>query len=376
MRLIYASNYGFSVSSENAIVEYDIDLSQCVRCFHIQKSPLPEVLDSIYVNYQSDHILPHMEQVKFAQGGSKSCSQVVLENVKAFLPNSHYLHMLDYGAGGGGMLKSFLERYPHSHVFAYDVSTHNREIFEQMQGFAGFYENLEEMTREFECITLIHTLEHIADLDSVLSRLYGLLSEDGALVIQVPNVAQNLWDVFVYDHIHHFTPESLRAVCEKNGFKVFIPQKQIPRQITFVLKKPACADQEGQSGVDSETTAFNGTQDRAHFDLQRFKNILRQVENYSAQRMGKNRENPARSDQIYVFGTTPPSSFVARLLGENLKGFIDEDMRKVEKMHLGRMIYEPTHLQDSESVVLMPLGAGLAQAMREKYHLNRIVEVF
>lgn len=102
MRLIYVSNYGFSISSENVIVEHDIDLSQCAHCLHIQKSPLPEVLDSIYADYQSDHILPHMEQVKFGQGGSKSCSQVVLENVKAFLPNSPYLCMLDYGAGGGG----------------------------------------------------------------------------------------------------------------------------------------------------------------------------------------------------------------------------------------------------------------------------------
>lgn len=274
------------------------------------------------------------------------------------------------------MLKSFLEIYPHSHVFAYDVSAHNREIFEQMQGFAGFYENLEEITREFECITLIHTLEHIADLDSVLSQLYGLLSENGALIIQVPNVAQNLWDVFIYDHIHHFTPESLRAVCEKNGFKVYIPQKQIPRQITLVLKKPTCVYQEEQSEVDSESIALNGTQDRAHFDLQRFKNILCQVENYSAQYAGKSAENPAQSPQVYVFGTTPPSSFVARLLGENLQGFIDEDTRKVGKIHLGRMIYEPGYLQDSENVVLMPLGTGLAQAMKEKYHLKHIIEVF
>lgn len=102
MQLVYVSSYGFSISSENAIVEHDISLSQCAHCLHIQKSPLPEVLDTIYTNYQSDHILPNMEQVKFGQGGSKSCSQVILENVKAFLPNSSYLRMLDYGAGGGG----------------------------------------------------------------------------------------------------------------------------------------------------------------------------------------------------------------------------------------------------------------------------------
>lgn len=165
----------------------------------------------------------------------------------------------------------------------------------------------------------------------------------------------------MYDHLHHFTRESLRRVCEKSGFVVYIPEQQIARQITLVAKKYPLENQNKQTQKQASEVA---SLESPKFEFRRLLQALSLVQ-----------ESMHSGQKIYVFGSTPPSTFIGRMLGDHLGGFIDEDSRKIGKMHLDKPILSP-HSCEATDCVLMPLGKSLAQAIRQKYDLNQVVEVF
>lgn len=82
--------------------------------------------------------------------------------------------------------------------------------------------------QKFEVITLWHVLEHLPDLDSQIATLVGLLTEDGTLVVAVPNFRsydaeyyKEYWAAFdVPRHLWHFSQKSIQAIFEKYGMKL------------------------------------------------------------------------------------------------------------------------------------------------------------
>ncbi|SMG43471.1 class I SAM-dependent methyltransferase [Arenibacter troitsensis] len=82
--------------------------------------------------------------------------------------------------------------------------------------------------QKFEVITLWHVLEHLPDLDSQIAKLVGLLTEDGTLVVAVPNFRsydaeyyKEYWAAFdVPRHLWHFSQKSIQAIFGKYGMKL------------------------------------------------------------------------------------------------------------------------------------------------------------
>lgn len=74
----------------------------------------------------------------------------------------------------------------------------------------------------FNLILAFHTLEHIRNIKYIISKLYKLLSENGVIVIEVPNRFGNKrlpWD-FHKEHIHSFSPTSIACLLERQGFNI------------------------------------------------------------------------------------------------------------------------------------------------------------
>lgn len=82
--------------------------------------------------------------------------------------------------------------------------------------------------QKFEVITLWHVLEHLPDLESQVSKLVGLLTESGTLVIAVPNFKsydaeyyKEYWAAFdVPRHLWHFSQKSIQNIFGKYGMKL------------------------------------------------------------------------------------------------------------------------------------------------------------
>jgi SAM-dependent methyltransferase len=82
--------------------------------------------------------------------------------------------------------------------------------------------------QKFGVITLWHVLEHLPDLESQIAKLVGLLTDNGTLVVAVPNFKsydanyyKEYWAAFdVPRHLWHFSQKSVQGIFEKYGMKV------------------------------------------------------------------------------------------------------------------------------------------------------------
>lgn len=78
----------------------------------------------------------------------------------------------------------------------------------------------------FEVITLWHVMEHLQHLNETWDRLYDLLTEEGVLVVAVPNCSSYdaekygaYWAAYdVPRHLWHFTPVTMQQFASKHGF--------------------------------------------------------------------------------------------------------------------------------------------------------------
>lgn len=84
----------------------------------------------------------------------------------------------------------------------------------------------------FDCITMWHSLEHMADIKSTLRLIKALLAPKGDLIITVPNNDSLQAKVFgpkwfhldVPRHVYHFNPGSLCFALENEGFRTCRPR--------------------------------------------------------------------------------------------------------------------------------------------------------
>jgi 2-polyprenyl-3-methyl-5-hydroxy-6-metoxy-1,4-benzoquinol methylase len=76
---------------------------------------------------------------------------------------------------------------------------------------------------------MFHVFEHVEDPVDLLKQLGGLLSDDGLLAMEVPNIASAMaqrradqWAAVqpVELHVSHFTPESLAGVVGRAGLEI------------------------------------------------------------------------------------------------------------------------------------------------------------
>lgn len=98
----------------------------------------------------------------------------------------------------------------------------------KLQAFLGELPDIHLHKTAFDVVTLWHVLEHLHKPDAYLREIRSLLKKGGKLIIEVPNIASPIAEIFgchwfeldVPHHLFQFTPESLELLLGKNGFKV------------------------------------------------------------------------------------------------------------------------------------------------------------
>lgn len=244
------------------------------------------------------------------------------------------------------MLHSFLALFPKASAYAYDMSGHNAALF---SGVAQeFYTSLGEIKQKFDFISAVYCVEHFSDVKKEILAIRELLEEEGVLMVQVPDIEQNLWDIFTYDHIHHFSKESLLSLLCSLGFDAVFPSVQLDRGITLLAKKAA---------------RNRGIKFSLEYASSRLNAHLRKLDSIIESGL-----------EVAVFGSAVNSTFIGGYLQNSLAVFLDEDDRKVGKQHLGVEITHPS-AWDRNKKVIMPYG-NLKDKVQAKYHFKTMVEVF
>src|SRR5712691_1466043 len=177
----------------------------CERCGTVQKIADQEWLreiGEIYRDYEMYHQSAGNDQAVFdpvngrASGRCEVLARRLLES--GAVPRSGTL--LDVGAGSGAMLVAFSAACDDWKLFGLDLDNRKERALRAIPRFERLFTvPPEQLSQQFDLVTLIHSLEHFTDPLSMLRRLRERISPGGWLFIQVNNVDRTPFDLVVAD---------------------------------------------------------------------------------------------------------------------------------------------------------------------------------
>lgn len=150
---------------------------------------------------------------------------------------SGYGQALDIGSGFGFYTQA-LRRLSYRTV-SINPGKYENEVFRNLNGdepLAVMFENYEP-SEQFGVVMMSQVLEHLLEPNQAINKVSGLLAPGGVLACAVPNYDSFLVKLlgtkdnaclWVPEHVNYFTEKGLRALVERNGFRV-VKVEQITR---------------------------------------------------------------------------------------------------------------------------------------------------
>ncbi|EAY24000.1 conserved hypothetical protein [Microscilla marina ATCC 23134] len=221
----------FLTCKDHTVTQENFTIVQCSHCGFKFTNPRP---DEAHIGryYQSEEYISHSNTKKglinriyhiVRNRALKSKLKLVNKLVKQQPKN-----MLDIGCGTGFFLKTC--RNDGWQVTGCEPDQKTRAMATENVGIDILTDIFEEQIKpnQFSVITMWHVLEHVHQIDKTIQRLYQLLTDQGVLVVAVPNANaheanqfQSAWAAYdVPRHLYHFTPETITPLFQRHGFKV------------------------------------------------------------------------------------------------------------------------------------------------------------
>lgn len=199
------------------------DLYLCKSCKHMQIKPV------IATNYYDDNVLMENSHFTFLKDNKKR----KIEKLKKYSPDDE--KCLDIGCGQGDVLLLASEYYKKCIGIEpaknnYSIADKKIEEFnkkynkhdEIINGYFGY--EMDKKLNDFSAFYAIMVFEHLENLTEAMENAYDCLKDGGVGLINVPNGQKiynnNLYWMFINEHINYFTPQSLAKLAEKCGFEV------------------------------------------------------------------------------------------------------------------------------------------------------------
>jgi 2-polyprenyl-3-methyl-5-hydroxy-6-metoxy-1,4-benzoquinol methylase len=346
------------VTSDSRIWVAQGRIAQCIDCGLVQKPITPtlaEELTAIYSQYDLYFQGAGKEQKVFINGIGQPRSELLLDyffSVVRGVSSNAERTWLDLGCGKGNLLRAMSLSHPGWKLFGADQGEKNRSHIEGGIGIEGYIAGgIEAITESYDVISLSHVLEHISDplifLESIRSHLNG----NGYLLIAVPNLLQNPFDLLVADHCLHFSISQLTGLVEEVGFEIVqVDEHALPKELVLVARQTSLVSPSrhplAKAVIELEWASLAGMVDW----------LLSLVE------WGKSRKPRGPSG---IFGTALAATWLDQSCGSNFAFFVDEDVDRSSAMYLGREVLLPASVP-SDAEVLVPLPGNIAVSVSER----------
>ena len=349
----------YQVTSDCRPWHKDGRLGICQRCGSIQKPITKKWLrdaEDIYYRYEMYSQAGGLEQSTFdsSSGSSETRSKRMVSWLsKVGVPQSGKL--LDIGCGNGAFLKAFSEVYPKYELAGLELDDRNKEVIESINGVKKLYiGSIDTLNECFDVIIMIHVLEHIPDPVQYLVALSNKLNKDGLLFIEIPHLGKSPFDLLIADHCTHFDLESLEAVIKRSGFElVKVASDYIPKELSLLCRWRGVEQQRKIDNNIFHSKSFNKRKLTVNTNI----NWLLKFAN----------EGKSHSDCMGIFGTSISATWLAGSLGDKVTFFVDEDVNRIGKTHLGKPIYSPNDAQLNGKNILMPFRKDIASKICKRY---------
>jgi 2-polyprenyl-3-methyl-5-hydroxy-6-metoxy-1,4-benzoquinol methylase len=139
------------------------------------------------------------------------------------------IRILDFGCGTGDGLKS-LEIDGYKNFYGVEIGAKRFQLSESnfpgrvVWGSVNESKILAEKVGLFDLIFLNHVAEHLVNPKDLIKELSKILSENGIIIISVPNVlAESPIHLPLYfPHLHNYTPYSFKAIYDALGLNAYL----------------------------------------------------------------------------------------------------------------------------------------------------------
>lgn len=214
----------------------ELDYVDCPVCHHRQLFPLLGD-EELKKEYADDRTL-RFGNVKIAEGSDFETMRIKFSEWTKMHVNMYYekiqqhKNILNLGSGYGFFEEEVNKRSDKK------INIEGVEIgkFRLQHYVGGKVHNLnfltdeipQEMQGKYDFIISMHLLEHLNRPVEYLEKIKTLLSNDGEMLFEVPNLNLFLGEIspeyndfmYLYEHVSYFSENTLRLVFEKAGYHV------------------------------------------------------------------------------------------------------------------------------------------------------------
>lgn len=199
---------------------------------------------NLYKNYTSTSVLSNVDPEKFTKRSHAYFKKVIAPH----LPNKKDCAILEIGCGYGRYTSLIVHQMQYTNVVGVDISEEQIEYARNHYNLQNvFVEDalayMQRTNQKYDVVILMDVLEHL-ELNyavSLLNAVHSALSQEGKLIIQVPNGISPMNPLYRGDvtHIRPYSVNSISQILRMAGFSKFSSYAIPPAAITiksFILR--------------------------------------------------------------------------------------------------------------------------------------------
>ena len=203
---------------------FPINTVQCVGCGLVYSNPRPSTafLTDFY-RRKYRRFYEGIGKITDSYVGSRNHHELAARRMERY---RKYLgqRILEVGSGTGCFLNAVRNEFPDTTVIGLEPDPYGAEYARKRFGAIVEQKFLADYVTEeaFDVVTSFHVIEHIADLSDFLNSVRSILSPDGFVIIETPNVAGS-WSgigMFHVAHLQTFSPSTISNLLQGNSFEV------------------------------------------------------------------------------------------------------------------------------------------------------------
>lgn len=343
-------NKQISITSDIKICRLVSNIFFCGECGHLQKFHTQiekDYVDDHYSNYEPHYLSNGNELLVYKNGNPPiPRSYYILQKCLPWIKKTKGRY-LDIGSGNGITVRAARKVLKYFKLNAFDITDIYKNEITAIENFERFYcGNLKDIPGgDFDVITMWHSLEHIFDARNVLTDVRKLLAPDGVLIIQVPDVMRNPFDLGVIDHCSHFSYNALLKLLNGSGFEIELNACDwIYNCLTVIAKKSANKERNG---------SYITPNDSFKVQLNHINDIIKYF------------NDETRERKYAIFGSGISSACTYSHMNEPPAFFIDEDPYKIDKNIDGVKIKGIENI-DKDLLIILPFYETMAGTLIEK----------
>lgn len=231
-----------SVTSDSEMIQKEVSNMICKNCGNIFNES--GARNNVGVFYSDSYKLmsesSESESKFYSQDMEVSHSDWRLNILFDTLKLSETGNVLDIGCGKGNFLSAFSQKFSKWSINGIEASRNALSFAKKKLLNADLREGLFRnglFDKKFDLIVALDVFEHLEEPVEFLNTIIQNLKDDGYLFLDVPNFKINPADLFVFDHLTHFTKETLYNFLSYNYMEVVSIKENSDRMPLFMICK-------------------------------------------------------------------------------------------------------------------------------------------